>query len=476
VFFKLKKFTGVLCVVFLLLTVVFVLQINASGKDDITLYKGNIENAADVIARFPTIEEGRETYDRMMGIIDSFKSILDNDSPIDLQDIENKCRYVLDIHKKTEILEWCLLELGFDQTISLLPGEGIELTLPSYCLDAAKSGPSADEFYSMEKISGDQSVWLKPLLEYASAHAGKDLPVQSLIWNMGRKILYKDLPVNEQALLSTVVPDAAKRYRGSVAKKLFGRLKREVRNRVDIIRDVEHQAQLINERKSKLKLILPTFDVFRLENGLLVKVKSTGSYSKTTLIIVNPRENLEKSGRARSFNLADIPGFSAFSSEIITDQGIHHPFNNLTFVGAGYSPDSMNPVVMLSSSGGEGKWGKSKDWWNNNKGSIKKWSDRAGTAKDVIDSYNEGGLEGVKDYTTGRGFDASLNVFKAFQKGNPQAESAFELFRNFNKDLQKAHNDKQDRGNKNKLKPFRPGDYKFKPGRGDVQPLATGGW
>ncbi|MCJ7681438.1 MAG: hypothetical protein MUP70_11980, partial [Candidatus Aminicenantes bacterium] len=176
-FVSVKKRVGVFCVVFVILTAGAALLMNASGKDGITLYRGKIDEAADVIARFPTEEEGQATYGRLMAIIDSFKSVLAGDSPIDLQDIEDKCRFVLETYKKTEILEWSLLELSFDQTISLLPGEGIELTLPSFCLDAGKASPSVDEFYSMEQISGDQAVWLKPLLDYAAAHADEDLPV-----------------------------------------------------------------------------------------------------------------------------------------------------------------------------------------------------------------------------------------------------------------------------------------------------------
>jgi len=84
-------------------------------------------------------------------------------------------------------------------------------------------------------------------------------------------------------------------------------------------------------------------------------------------------------------------------------------------------------------------------------------------------------LEGVGDYVKGRGFDEGLDFFKGFLKGNPEAERAFELFRDFNKSFLDAEKNKHNRGSKGGLKPFRPSRYRFRPGRGDVQPLATGG-
>jgi len=70
----------------------------------------------------------------------------------------------------------------------------------------------------------------------------------------------------------------------------------------------------------------------------------------------------------------------------------------------------------------------------------------------------------VEDYVKGRGFDEGLDFFKGFHKGNPEAERAFELFRDFNKNLMRSSEDKQNRGRNDKLKPFRPGNYRFKPG------------
>lgn len=483
------------------------------ARDDIKIYKGEIDESVDFIARFPTEEEAMETFNRLHGIVENFRAVLDGESPIDLEDIQNKCRFVLETQKKTEVLEWCLLGLCLDGTVTLLPGEAIEMTLPSYCLDAGKASPSLGEFYSVERISGKQTEWLPPLLEYVSRRPDEGLPVQGLIWNMGKKVAFEDLPEDQQDLLTIVVPDAAKRYGRKPGSKLLGRLADEVKSRVDIIHDIEYTADRINSRKSRLKLRLPKHDTFRLENGLLMKVISTGSFHEVTLVIAYPRVGLGISGSARTVSLAGwlgedisagflhannfetIPPFLDFFSDTNSGQGT--AFGSGFGCGPGFGssdPGGSFPPILKPSSNplpgmnsftasfskpslaGQGKWGKTKNWWNNNKGKIEDWSGRAGEAKDLIDSYNEGGLDGVRDHVKGRGFDESLDVFKSFNKGNPEAERAFELFRDFNKSFLDSDKDKDGRGDKGKFKPLRPSGFKFKPGRGDVQPLASSGF
>lgn len=512
---KKRKMAGVLLLAAGILTFGLTPFRTDPAKGDIKIYKGKIEDAADFIARFPAEQEARETYDRLNGIVKNFRSILDGESPIDVADIQNKCSFVLETQKKTEVLEWCLLGLCLDGTVTLLPGEGIELTLPSYCLDAGKAGPSLKEFYSVERISGKQAEWLPNLLEYVSRRPDEDLPVQGLIWNMGKKVAFDDLPEDQQELLSAVVPDAAKRYGRKPGSKLLGHLADEVRSRVDIIRDVENTADRINRRKSRLKLRLPKHDTFQVENGLLMKIESTGSYREIKLIIAYPREESDGTGSARTVSLAGWLGEEAVSGLLQADRSdsipTFLPFSSSTIAGLGtglvpgfgsglglgvgstgpggsmisiahHSPSLLPgidacPVSCATPSlSGQSKWGKAKNWWGENKGKIEDWSDRAGEAKDLIDSYNEGGLDGVRDHVKGRGFDESLDVFKAFNKGNPEAERAFELFRDFNKSFLDSDKNKEDRGDKGKFKPLRPSGFRFKPGRGDVQPLASSGF
>ena len=439
----------------------------SKAKEDIEIYRGTIREASDFIVRFPTAEEAQETFERLNGVVDAFRSVLAGKSPINLEDIREKCSFVLETQRKTEVMEWCLLGLCLDGWISLLPGEGIEMTLPSFCLDADKAGPSKDEFYSIEQISGKESEWLTPLLEHLSRRPDDNLPAQELIWNMGKKVPYEDLPGDQQALLSAIIPNAEKRYGKKLGSKLLGRLAQEAKSRVDIISDFESTADKINQKKSKLELVLPKYDTFCLDNGLLVKIKSTGSFGEITLFIVNPRGDRGEEELTRTLS----PGRSGEANGMGHDLGIGISHGPVFSLRAPYLWASLSP----SASADQGKWSKSKNWWKENSGKIEDWSNRAGDIKDIIDSYNEGGLKGVNDYAKGRGFDASLDVFKSFHKGNPEVEQAFELFRSFNKDLMKAENDKQNRGSNDKMKFFRPRDYRFKPGRGDVQPLAASG-
>ena len=105
---------------------------------------------------------------------------------------------------------------------------------------------------------------------------------------------------------------------------------------------------------------------------------------------------------------------------------------------------------------------------------IQDASERGAEVVEIIQNYNEKGLDGVVEYTENKLFDASLDVFKSFHKGNPEVERAFEMFRAFNKDLMTAQDDKFDRLVK-EAKKFYSSRWKYRPGRKDVQPIAARG-
>jgi len=108
-----------------------------------------------------------------------------------------------------------------------------------------------------------------------------------------------------------------------------------------------------------------------------------------------------------------------------------------------------------------GKFGKWKDRWD-------KASNYYGKAQEVGKALKafEKGAEGVENYAKGRGFDESMAVFDALNKGNSKFKEASDLFKNFNKQFLEDDNAKP--------KKINPGKYKFRPGRGDVQPLSLG--
>ncbi len=62
----------------------FLISAPQKNEEKIVIYKGKIEEAADYIVHFPTEEEGRETYARLNEIAGSFKSILAEKRPSDL--------------------------------------------------------------------------------------------------------------------------------------------------------------------------------------------------------------------------------------------------------------------------------------------------------------------------------------------------------------------------------------------------------
>lgn len=437
------------------------------------IYKTKIADAADFIATIPTEEEAKATYDKLNRIVEDMKSMLAGKIPPDAGKVERMQSYIIDVFRKTEVIEWCLYQLYENQSISLLPGEGITLTFPSYCLDHHAASPDVDEFFSIEAYSEKEIEWLTPLLDYSAKHRDQELPVQELIWNMTSGAYYQDLPEDQQELLKAAVPDAEKRFRKSKVKSFLGVLKDsavdEVTSSIQIISDAQDIASRIENRKSKLTLVLPKHDVFELENGLLVRVRSTGRYDALTLTVVHPRTDVSgsQSSQVKQLRMAGSrPGF-------ITGMRTPASFLGLSYSGAIHTGSSVTAFFSAASSAGQK--GKLKNWWKENKGRIESASETAGDAVDIIESYNEGGLEGVGDYVKGRGFDEGLDFFKGFQKGNPEAERAFELFRSFNKSFLEAEKDKDNRPSRDDLKPFKPSRRKFKPGRGDVQPLGASG-
>ena len=430
----------------------------------VRVYKGQIEEAADYLASFPTEEEASLTLDRLQSIVQDFESVLSGKKTPVLDEIEKNCRYILDVYRKTEILEGCLLTLYQDYSICLLPGEGITIDIPSYCLDIHAASPDTGEFFSLEQFKKKEKEWLLPLLDYAAKHAREDLPVQSLIWNIQEDVPYEGLPDEQQNLLDLVFPDAEERFEGDKpAKKLLAVIKTDalekLKDAVEIIDDADEIASAINERKSKYKLLRPKNDVFQLDNGLLIRISSPGGFDFITLTIVNPKK--AEKGEHGTMAWPQIAlGSTAFFNSRFPVPG---------FVGK-YGPGSDIPGPAPSQT----KFKKGMDWWNKNSGMIQDASERGAEVVEIIQNYNEKGLDGVVEYTENKLFDASLDVFKSFHKGIPEVERAFEMFRAFNKDLMTAQDDKFDRLVK-EAKKFYASRWKYRPGRKDVQPIAARG-
>ena len=436
----------------------------ASPPPAVRVYKGQIEEAAEFLVAFPTEQEASATHDRLLSIVQDFKTIIAGKKPPVPEEIERDCRYILDVFRKTEILEGCLLQLYQDHSISLLPGEGITIDLPSYCLDQHAASPEENEFFSPEQYKGKERGWLPPLLRYVTNHANEDLPTQSLIWNLQQSVPYNALPEQQQELLDSVFPDAQERFAGDKpAKKLLGALKTKALEKlidaVEIIEDAEEISYEINERKSKFKLVRPKNDAFQLDNGLLIRVSSPGGFEFITLTIVNPKK--PEKGEHRPMVKPRIAiGNTAFANS---------PFPAFGSVN-GYGSRTAIPVSVRL----QKKLKKGVDWWKENSGMIQDASERGAEVVEIIQNYNEKGLDGVVEYTENRAFDAALDVFKSFHEGIPEVERAFEMFRAFNKDLMTAQDDKFERFVK-EAKKFWAERWKYRPRRKDVQPIGGRG-
>ena len=417
------------------------------------IYKGDIEEAADYIAIFPTESEADQILANLKSISEEKRAILFGEIPPNPDRIREFEYYVLDVFRKTEILQWCLLQMSESQSVSLLPGEGITLTLHSYCLDHQAASPDPEEFYFIDSIEDDQGEWLIPLLDFVSEQSNRDLPVQGLIWNMNNEVAYSDLPSDQQQLLVQAIPDAEKIYSKDIIDEgleevldLFGEKVKEEVEPVSEIEDVidnisEIEAEL-ESRVSELKLVLPQYDTYQLENGLLIRAESTGHYSSIILTIVNPRvKDVGLNSLQKNYTKL------ASNNKNLKNVGIEKPF----------SMYSLASKFNL------------KDW----KERLKKAENLTEKCLDVKDKLQEidDFIEDPDGYIKGRGFNEGLDFFKARVTGNKKAQEAFELFRDFNLEMKENQNKKSNRPKKPKLKPFSPSKYKFSPGRKDVQPL-----
>ena len=436
-----------------------VFGINSNAQPDLTsfessvaeIYKGNIEDAADYIASFPTDVDAKQIFTNLNSISEEIRAMLNGEIETNTDRISEMRNYVLETFRKTEILQWCLLHIYEHQSINLLPGEGITLTLKSYCLDHSAASPAPNEFYYIDAIPSEQAEWLTPLMNYVTTQPGNEFPLQGLIWNMNKEVSFNDLPGDQQELLSSAIPNAKEQYGKDIIEEgveevlnLFGEKIKEkiepVSDAVEVIDDISEIESELERRVSKLKLLLPQHDTYQLNNGLLVRAKSTGSYKSIILTIVNPKIN-------------DIElGFYPTKNLYIVSKSDNTIINNLG--------DLSNRSILKFTLG---KWG---DRLKKAKG----FSEKCLNAKDKLQEIDDF-IENPDGYIKGRGFKEGLGVFKYINKGNKEAQKAIDLFEKFNIDMLDAQKNKSDRPGKKGGKSMKPSDYKFKPGRDDVQPL-----
>lgn len=415
------------------------------------IYKGNIEDAADYIAEFPTIAEGEQILHNLNSISEEIRGTLYGEIPAEPDRISEIGSYVLKTFHETEILQWNLLHIYEHQSIHLLPGEGITLTLKSYCLDHSAASPDPDEFYYIDEIPSEQAEWLTPIMNYITKQPNKEFPVQGLIWNMNKEVSFNDLPSDQQELLSSAVPDAEERYGKDIIDEgveevldLFGRKVKEevepVSDAIEVIDDISEIEAEIENKISEIKLLIPQYDTYQLNNGLLVRAQSTGSYKSIILTIVNPRSN--------DLGLKFYPKKEVYFAAINNDVKIYNMENIKT-----------NKIPLYVS----GKWG---DRLKKAKGFSEKCLDAKEKLEDIDDFIKD--PDGfVKD----EAFNLGLDFFKALIKGNARGENAYEIFRQFNQDLLDARGNNSGRPGKSGGESMKPSDFRVKPGRDDVQPL-----
>ncbi len=415
------------------------------------IYKGNLEDVADYIAEFPTNDEADEILNNLNSISEEIRATLYGEIPPELNRINEIRSYVLKVFRETEILQWNLLHIYEHQSIHLLPGEGITLTLKSYCLDHSAASPDPDEFYYIDEIPSEQAEWLAPIMNFVTKQPDKEFPVQGLIWNMNEEVAFNDLPGDQQNLLQSAIPDAEERYGKDIIDKgieevldLFGRKVEEeiepVSDAIQVIDDISQIESEIEGRISELKLLIPQYDTYQLKNGLLVRAQSTGSYKSIILTIVNPKSN-------------DF-GLKSYSPNEVYLASVN---NNVKVYGI---EEVMTSDISPYASG---KWG---DRLKKAKGFSEKCLD----AKDKLQEIDDF-IEDPDGYVKGRGFIGGLDFFKAFIKGITKGEEAYEIFKQFNLNLLDSKKDKSDRPGKKGGKSMKPSDFRLKPGRDDVQPL-----
>ena len=420
------------------------------NSDVAKIYKGSIEDAADYIASFPTDEEADQILSKLNSISEEFRKIFYGEIPPDSGRISEMTNYVLKVFHETDILQWNILQMYENRRISLLPGEGIKLTLHSYCLDLHASSPADDEFYYIDAIPDEQAKWLIPITDYVAENSGEDYPAQALIWNMNNDVAYNDLPEDQQELLSLAIPNAEDIYGRNIveeeAKNLFGIFKEKAEEKagdvvqsIEVIDDISGLVEDLENRYSQLKLVLPKYETYRLPNGLLIKAESTGSYRSIKLTIVNPRTNDfgynfykdEKSSLTSNEN-------NSLLREIILDEN----FSNAAPLGK----------------------------WKNRLKRLKGLSGKCDKARHHLQEFHKA-MDNPESYIKGRAFDDGLQVFKDLNKGNAEAQRAFDMFSKFNHSFIDSQKKSDNRPNSRGKKSFSPSKYRFKPGRGDVQPL-----
>jgi len=450
-----KTLSFILLVLFLFLinlSVLAQIQEVMFNSDVAEVYKGSIEDAADYIASFPTDEEADQILNKLNSISEEFRKIFYGEISPDIERISEMTDYVLKVFHETDILQWNILQMYENQEISLLPGEGIKLTLHSYCLDLHASSPADDEFYYIDAIDDEQAKWLIPITDYDSKHPDEDLPTQALIWNMNNDVTYNDLPSDQQDLLSLAIPNAEKLYGRNIveeeAKNVFDLFKQkaeeeagDVVQSIEVIDDISELVEDLENRYSQLKLILPKYKTYQLPNGLLIRAESTGEYSSIKLTIVNPRSN----DFGNNF-------YQDEKSRFASNQNNLKNLLSKTFFG-----DNFNNSVPL------GKW-------KNRLKRLKGLSEKCENARHHLQEFNKA-IDNPEGYIKGKAYDNGMDILRSLHKGNKAMQNVFDTFDDFNHGLNDGEDKSDNRPNRGGSKSFSPSKYRFKPGRGDVQPL-----
>jgi hypothetical protein len=81
-------------------------------------------------------------------------------------------------------------------------------SLPSFCLNSSRAGPSENERFKWKK--GDPEIpYFKKTLEYAQKHPEMQSQIQELIWNLQNKTRWEEYPDQLKLILREIDPNAS---------------------------------------------------------------------------------------------------------------------------------------------------------------------------------------------------------------------------------------------------------------------------
>ena len=193
-------------------------------------------------------------------------------------------------------------ELQKNGVISLVPGKSYSFELESFCVNAGKERPIADDGHRLGPMKGPAESWLPQFLKKYKNSNVKQSDAQNLIWSLLSGSRFDELSSDQKANLLKIFPDAPLRFGISqIEKPATSFLKSFIPTEINQAKDQFYQYRsILNDASSSYKNITETLAPIpsrtdpipmgwvQTKEGYFAKAESISGYSSVRIDLFIP--------------------------------------------------------------------------------------------------------------------------------------------------------------------------------------------